>query len=87
MVVTANASNCWAMFEHPASGARRARLSDLVRDSLRSGLLGGEANWLRDSRDLMVALARYHDCARRLGLDAAATFRLPRKKDRKACVT
>jgi hypothetical protein len=30
--------------------------------------------WLQDRRDLLVALAPYHDCARRLELDPAAFF-------------
>jgi hypothetical protein len=63
------------MTEHPASEALRARSPDLLREALSSDLRNGEADWLKDSRDLMVALAPYHDCARRLGLDVAATFR------------
>jgi hypothetical protein len=63
------------MTEHPASDALRARSPDLLREALSSDLRDGEADWLKDSRDLMVALAPYHDCARRLGLDVAATFR------------
>jgi hypothetical protein len=38
-------------------------------------LVDGADEWLRDSRDLMVALAPFHDCARVLGLEVAATFR------------
>jgi hypothetical protein len=38
-------------------------------------LMEGADEWLRDSRDLMIALAPFHDCARRLNLDVAATFR------------
>src|SRR5688500_3806362 len=63
------------MSEHPASQALRARSPDLLRQALRSDLRDGEADWLKDTRDLMVALAPYHDCARRLGLDVATTFR------------
>jgi hypothetical protein len=37
-------------------------------------LVEGEEEWLKDWRDLLVALAPYHDCARRLGLDPAAVF-------------
>ena len=48
---------------------------------LKSGLLrllhDGELRWLQDRRDLLVAMAPYHDCARRLELDPAAFgFRL-----------
>jgi hypothetical protein len=63
------------MTEHPASEALRARSPDLLREALSSDLRDGEAAWLKDQRDLMVALAPYHDCARRLALDVAATFR------------
>jgi hypothetical protein len=63
------------MPEHPASEALRARSPDLLRDAITSDLRDGEADWLKDSRDLMVVLAPYHDCARRLGLDVAAMFR------------
>jgi hypothetical protein len=63
------------MTEHPASEALRARSPELLRHALVSNLCEGEQEWLKDSRDLMVALAPFHDCARRLGLDAATTFR------------
>jgi len=38
-------------------------------------LLTGEEEWVKDDRDLMMALAPHHDCARRLGADVAALFR------------
>lgn len=63
------------MTEHPASEALRARSPHLLREALLSDLCDGERDWLNDPRDLMVALAPYHDCAPRLGLDVAATFR------------
>jgi len=48
------------------------------REVLKSGLLrllhDGELQWLQDRRDLLVAMAPYHDCARRLELDPAAFF-------------
>ena len=75
------------MSEHPASDGLRARSPDLLCEVLSWDLRGGEADWLKGSREVMVALAPYQDCARRLGLDAAAIFRMPRKEDRKACVT
>ena len=63
------------MWEHPASEALRAKSPELLRERLIADLLDGEQEWLRDDRDLMVALAPFHDCARRLGLDVAAEFR------------
>ena len=38
-------------------------------------LVTGEEEWVKDDRDLMMALAPHHDCARRLGADVAALFR------------
>jgi hypothetical protein len=38
-------------------------------------LVSGEEEWLKDVRDLMMALAPYHDCARRLGADVPVLFR------------
>jgi hypothetical protein len=37
-------------------------------------LVTGEEEWIKDERDLMVALAPYHDHARRLGADVPALF-------------
>jgi hypothetical protein len=37
-------------------------------------LIEGEDEWVKDWRDLLVGLAPYHDCARRLGLDPVALF-------------
>ena len=46
--------------------------------ALKTGLLrmlhDGELQWLQDRRDLLVAMAPYYDCARRLELDPAAFF-------------
>ena len=47
---------------------------DLVEADLVELLVTGEAEWLKDERDLMMALAPQHDCARRLGADVAALF-------------
>ena len=63
------------MWEHPASEALRAKSAELLHERLISDLLDGEQEWLRDDRDLMVALAPFHDCARRLGLDVSVAFR------------
>ena len=63
------------MKEHPASGALRARSPQRLHQELVADLWDGEKEWLKDFRDLMLVLAPYHDCARRLGLDVAATFR------------
>jgi hypothetical protein len=46
----------------------------LVEADLVELLVTGEAEWLKDGRDLMMALAPHHDCARRLGADVAALF-------------
>jgi len=47
-------------------------------ETLRAGLLAmlrdDELQWLADRRDLLVAMAPYHDCARRLELDPASFF-------------
>ena len=59
---------------------------DHVTELLRAGDLGrvesdlidllvtGEEEWAKDDRDLMMALAPHHDCARRLGADVPALF-------------
>jgi hypothetical protein len=47
----------------------------LVEADLVDLLVTGEQEWLKDERDLMMALAPHHDCARRLGADVAALFR------------
>ena len=59
---------------HPASEALRSESADVWRRSLLETLRDGEEDWVRDDRDLMVALAPFHDCARRLGLDVEAAF-------------
>lgn len=51
--------------------ALRSRSPELLRSGLSRLVVEGRAQWLADSRDLLVALAPYHDCARRLGLDPA----------------
>jgi len=47
-------------------------------DALKAGLLRlldeGELQWLQDRRDLLVGMAPYYDCARRLQLDPATFF-------------
>ena len=47
----------------------------LVEADLVDLLLTAEEEWVKDSRDLMMALAPHHDCARRLGADVPALFR------------
>ena len=47
----------------------------LVEAALVELLVTGEEEWVKDDRDLMMALAPHHDCARRLGADVAALFR------------
>ena len=61
--------------EHPVSKALRAQSPDLLRQLLFADLRDAEQEWSNDHRDLMVELAPYHDCAQRLGLDAAKEFR------------
>jgi hypothetical protein len=51
---------------HSSPTALRAGLLTMLRD--------GELKWLKDRRDLLVAMAPYHDCARRLDLDPATFF-------------
>ena len=46
----------------------------LVEADLVDLLVSGEEEWLKDERDLMMALAPHHDCARRLGADVPALF-------------
>jgi hypothetical protein len=54
--------------------ALRERRPELVREELVAMLIAGEEEWLRDERDLMVALAPYHHCAAQLQLDVPAVF-------------
>jgi hypothetical protein len=63
------------VWEHPASDALRAKSAELLHERLVCDLHEGEQEWLRDDRDLMVALAPFHHCARRLGLDVSVAFR------------
>jgi hypothetical protein len=56
------------------SRALRERRPELVREELVEMLIAGEDEWLRDKRDLMVALAPYHHCAAQLQMDIPATF-------------
>jgi hypothetical protein len=63
------------MEEHPATDALRARSPELLVSGLGETLTEGEREWAKDVRELLVALAPFHDCARRLGLDAADVFR------------
>ena len=62
------------MIDGPPTEALRLRSPDALRDGLRRLLVDGEQQWLPDSRDLMVAMAPYHDCATRLGLDRVQVF-------------
>ncbi len=63
------------MREHPASHPLREQSPEALVEMLVADLRAGEQEWLKDERDLIVALAPFHDCARRLGLDVSATFR------------
>ena len=63
------------MDEHPASRPLRSGSSEELQRAIVADLVEGEPEWVKDSRDLMMVLAPFHDCAQRLGLDVAATFR------------
>src|SRR3954467_5791402 len=62
------------MSEDGATEALRTRSPDALLAGLHRLLTEHEQTWLLDWRDLLVALAPYHDCARRLGLDPATVF-------------
>ena len=62
-----------AVIETPTR-ALREKAPKLLRDGVLRDLVEGEDEWLKDWRDLLVVLAPYHDCARRLGLDVAVLF-------------
>jgi len=63
------------MLDRVATDALRSRSPEKLEASIRDLLSGLDNAGLReDSRDLMVALAPLHDCARRIGLDPAAVF-------------
>jgi hypothetical protein len=54
--------------------AIRSGSAQVLRDELHRLLVDGESTWVRDWRDLLIALAPLYDCARRLGLDPATVF-------------
>ena len=54
--------------------ALRERSETMLREGLLEFVADGEAEWLRDTRDLMWGLAPFLDCARRLGLDPVEVF-------------
>jgi hypothetical protein len=57
-----------------ATDALRRGSPDTLKARLLRLLDDGELQWLQDRRDLLVAMAPYYDCARRLQLDPAAFF-------------
>lgn len=59
----------------PLSDALRRRSPEALHAALLSLLKEGEAEWVKDYRDLMVAMAPYHHCAKRLGIDVQDFFR------------
>lgn len=61
------------MLEIPTR-ALRSKSPQLLGNGLQRLLVARETQWLRDERDLLVALAPFHDCATRLGLDLAGVF-------------
>jgi hypothetical protein len=63
------------MLDRVATEALRSGSPERLEASIRDLLTDPEYAQLReDSRDLMVALAPLHDCARRLGLDPVTVF-------------
>jgi hypothetical protein len=46
---------------HPASRALRTGSAEHLRADPLDVLVEGESEWIKDSRDLMVALAPFHD--------------------------
>jgi hypothetical protein len=63
------------MLDRVATEALRSGSPETLEASIRQLLTAPENAQLReDDRDLMVALAPLHDCARRLGADPAAVF-------------
>lgn len=61
------------MIDAPTQALRHGSPTTL-RDGLLTMLRDGELKWMQDRRDLLVAMAPYHDCARRLELDPATFF-------------
>jgi hypothetical protein len=61
-------------YDHVTELLRAGDLDRVERD-LVDLLVTGEEEWVKDDRDLMMALAPHHDCARRLGADVPALFR------------
>ncbi|WP_354697187.1 hypothetical protein DSM112329_02818 [Paraconexibacter sp. AEG42_29] len=61
------------MFE-TVNKALRTRSGALLLNGLVDLLQEGETEWRKDSRDLMMAIAPFHDCAQRIGLDPATVF-------------
>jgi hypothetical protein len=64
--------NAWVI--DAATDALRRGSPDALKAGLLRVLHDGELQWLQDRRDLLVAMAPYYDCARRLELDPAAFF-------------
>ena len=62
------------MIDGPPTEALRLRSAGVLRDGLLRLLVTGEEEWLKDWRDLLVAMAPYHDCATRIGLDPGPLF-------------
>jgi hypothetical protein len=62
------------VIDGPPTEALRLQSADVLRDGLLRLLVTGEEQWLKDSRDLLMAMAPYHDCASRIGLDPGRFF-------------
>ena len=57
-----------------ATRALREADPELLKGGLVRVIEQREEEWTRDWRDLLLALAPYHDCAGRLGLDPETVF-------------
>ncbi len=59
------------VIDHPATGPLRSRSPETLHEVLVATLVDDEQEWLKDWRDLLMALAPFHHRAQVLGLDAA----------------
>ena len=62
------------MIDAPPTEALRRGSPEVLRAALSSLVVDGAAVWELDTRDLMVAMAPYHHCARELGVSVPELF-------------
>ena len=58
----------------PATRSLRSGSAEVLEAAIVDVLVSGEQEWLSDWRDLLVTLAPFHDCARRIGAEPSAVF-------------